>query len=67
MVNTAVLQKATLGLHIFQAFWSIVVMGVIVTGMVQEGPASGAAKFMFGMVSYSNQDWVWNIWSADTF
>lgn len=49
MVNTAVLQKATLGLHIFQAFWSIVVMGVIVTGMVQEGPASGAAKFMFGM------------------
>jgi hypothetical protein len=51
MVNNAVMMKAFLGIHAFQAVWSIVIMGVLGTGMLQSGPTSGAAKFMFALVS----------------
>lgn len=49
MVNTQLMQKVDLGLHALQGVWGIVVMGVISASMLQEGPASGAAKFMFAM------------------
>jgi len=49
MVNTAVLQKANFILHIVQAIWSVVVIGVVVASMSADGPTSGAAKYMFTM------------------
>lgn len=51
-MNTAVLAKANLALHIVQAVWSVVVMGVVIASMSAKGPASGAAKYMFAMVSF---------------
>jgi hypothetical protein len=51
MVNNGVMMKAFLGIHAFQAVWSVVIMGVIGTGMLQSGPTSSAAKFMFALVS----------------
>ncbi|KAI5790291.1 hypothetical protein EDC01DRAFT_121926 [Geopyxis carbonaria] len=49
MVNVGVMKKANLGLHGFQALWSIVVMGVISASMLAEGRAGSSAKFMFTM------------------
>ncbi|KAA8893718.1 hypothetical protein FN846DRAFT_895739 [Sphaerosporella brunnea] len=47
MVNAGAMLKAMLGLHALQAVWSIVVMGVMGASMLQDGPTSGAAKFIF--------------------
>ena len=58
MVNASVMLKANIGLHCFQGIWSIVVMGVVGTGMAADGPASGAARFMFTMVSWPLFPWV---------
>jgi hypothetical protein len=49
MVNAAILVKANLALHIIQALWSVVVMGVVIASMSAKGPASGAIKYMFTM------------------
>ena len=51
-MNAAILAKANLALHIVQAVWSVVVMGVVIASMSAKGPASGAAKYMFAMVSF---------------
>ena len=52
MVNASVMMKANIGLHGFQGIWSVVIMGVVGTGMAASGSASGAARFMFAMVSW---------------
>lgn len=52
MVNAAILAKGNLALHIVQAVWSVVVMGVVIASLSANGPASGAAKYMFAMVSF---------------
>jgi len=51
-VNAAILAKANLALHIVQAVWSVVVMGVVIASMAAKGPASGAIKYMFTMVNF---------------
>ena len=61
MVNAAVLKKANLILHGVQGVWSVVIMGVIATGMTQSGPASGAARFIFTMVSLGGGRDVWDV------
>lgn len=52
MVNVAVLKKANMVLHIIQALWTVVLMGVLISSLLQTGPASSAATYMFVMVSF---------------
>ncbi|TGZ77882.1 hypothetical protein EX30DRAFT_398276 [Ascodesmis nigricans] len=49
MVNTRLLQKASIGMHIAQMLFSVVVMGVMAASMLQDGRASGPARFMFAL------------------
>ncbi|KAI5819905.1 hypothetical protein BZA77DRAFT_123335 [Pyronema omphalodes] len=49
MVNHNAMLKASIAIHTIQAVFSIVIMGVIGTGMAQEGSASGASRFVFAM------------------
>jgi hypothetical protein len=51
MVSNQLIAKINVGVHGFQALWSVVVMGVIIASMVVKGSASGAARFMFALVS----------------
>lgn len=46
----AVLKKAIFGLHIVQAIWTVVLMGVLISSLLQDGPASSSATYMFTMV-----------------
>lgn len=39
-------------LHIIQALWTVVLMGVLISSLLQTGPASSAATYMFVMVSF---------------
>lgn len=49
-VNVAILKKAIFGLHIVQAIWTVVLMGVLISSLLQDGPASSSATYMFTMV-----------------
>ncbi|CUS08988.1 unnamed protein product [Tuber aestivum] len=44
MVNTATLVRASPALHMTQALWSVVVMGVVIPSMMAKGPASSVIK-----------------------
>lgn len=49
MVNVGILKKANVIIHIVQAIWAVVLMGILMASLVADGPASGAAKYMFTM------------------
>ena len=51
MLSNQLIAKINVGLHGFQALWSVVVMGVIAASMLAEGRAGGPARFMFALVS----------------
>lgn len=53
----AVLKKAIFGLHIVQAVWTIILMGVLISSLLQDGPASSSATYMFSMVCLSRFRW----------
>lgn len=50
----AVLKKAIFGLHIAQAIWTVVLMGVLISSLLQDGPASSSATYMFVMVGLTS-------------
>lgn len=52
MVNVGILKKANMIIHVVQAIWAVVLMGILMASLVADGPASGAAKYMFTMVSF---------------
>jgi hypothetical protein len=52
MVDVKQMKQANMILHIAQALWTVVLMAVLVKSLLQSGPASGAAKYMFVMVSF---------------
>lgn len=56
-VNVVLLKKGIFGLHIVQAVWTVILLGVLISSLLQDGPASSSATYMFTMVCLSRSRW----------
>lgn len=56
-LNVPLLKKGIFGLHAAQAVWAVILVGVLTSSLLQDGPASSSATYMFTMVCLSRSRW----------